>query len=185
MAASAFLVTSTSSLDFGSVTTGKSKGLSVVLTNAGNTNVDVSNVTISGARYTVSGVSSGLILAPGQSATLDATFDPLALGALAGRVTVTSNATNSPAIISLSGIGGLPSVVLAWIPSTSLVAGYHVYRSENSGGPYVKLSHGIVQADTYTDSNVQSGLTYYYVVTSVAFAGMESADSTQTSVTIP
>jgi Abnormal spindle-like microcephaly-assoc'd, ASPM-SPD-2-Hydin len=185
MAASAFLVTSTSSLDFGSVSTGKSKGLSVVLTNAGNTNVDVSKVAISGARYTVSGVSTGLILAPGQSATLDASFDPLAAGAILGRVTVSSNATNSPAIISLSGIGGLPSVLLDWVPSTSLVAGYRVYRSENSGGPYVKLSHGIVQADTYTDSTVQSGLTYYYVVTSVTPGDRESADSTQTSVTIP
>jgi hypothetical protein len=167
---------------------GKSNSLTVTLTNSGNSNVTVSKVSTSGATYSTSGVSAGLILAPGQSATLDATFAPAAAGSLPGSVTVASNATNSPATISLSGAGtqtASPSVSLSWTPSTSTVAGYNVYRSEVSGGPYSRLDSSIVAADSYTDSTVQAGLTYYYVLTSVTSAGVESADSTQTAATIP
>jgi len=187
-AASAILTTSASSLNFGSVTVGASSALSVTLTNAGNSNVTVSQVSVSGTYYSVSGVSTGLVLAPGQSATLDATFAPTASGNFSGSVTVTSNATNSPATLSLSGTGAQAvshSVALSWTPSTSVVAGYNVYRSQVSGGPYSKLDSSLVAVESYTDSNVQSGLTYYYVVTSVTSGGVESADSAQASATIP
>jgi hypothetical protein len=192
MAASAVLTTSTSSLNFGNVALGKTGTLSVILTNAGNSNVTISQVNFAGARYSTSGVSAGLILAPGQSATLDATFSPVAAGSLPGSVTVASNATNSPATISLSGDGTATasqtvshSVSLTWTPSASAVAGYDVYRAEVSGGPYSKLDSNFVAADSYTDSSVQAGLTYYYAVTSVMSSGIESADSVQTSATIP
>jgi hypothetical protein len=188
MAATAFLATSTSSMGFGTVAIGKSNASSVTLTNAGNSRVTISKVGVSGASYSTSGVSGGLILAPGQSATLDVSFAPLVAGVLPGTVTVTSNATNSPATISLSGNGAQAvshSVQLSWTPSASTVAGYNVYRSEVSGGPYTKLDSSAVAVDSFRDSSVQGGLTYYYVVTAVASAGGESADSTQVSATIP
>jgi hypothetical protein len=192
MAAAALLTANTSSLSFGNVALGRSSTLSVTLTNAGNSTVTVSKVSVSSPRYSVSGVSSGLILAPGQSATLDATFTPAATGNLSASVTVASNATNSPAIISFLGDGaqtGSPAVShsasLTWTPSTSVVAGYDVYRSEVSGGPYSKLTATLVAGETYTDSTVQGGLTYYYVVTSVTSTGMQSAYSGEISATIP
>jgi hypothetical protein len=192
MAAAAFLTTNTSSLSFGNVALGRSSTLSVTLTNAGNSTVTVSKVSVSSARYSLSGVSAGLILAPGQSATLDATFTPAGPGNLPANVTVASNAANSPATISLSGDGAqtnsqtvFHSVSLTWIPSTSVVAGYDVYRSEVSGGPYSKLTSTLVAADTYTDPTVQGGLTYYYVVTSVTSAGVQSAYSGENSAAIP
>ena len=188
MAATALLTTSASGLSFGNVAVGKSSALSVTLTNAGNSNVTLSKVSVSGAHFSESGVSAGLILAPGQSATLDAAFSPVSAGSSSGSVTVESNATNSPATIALSGAGMQTSahfVALTWVPSTSAVAGYNVYRSEASGGPYSKLDSNFVAADSYTDSSVQAGLTYYYVVTSVMSSGIESADSVQTSATIP
>jgi fibronectin type 3 domain-containing protein len=111
---------------------------------------------------------------------------------LSGSVSIASNATNSPATISLSGDGAPTgsqaaphSVALTWTSSPSVVAGYDIYRSEVSGGPYSKLDSAVVAADTFTDTTVQAGLTYYYVVTSVTPAGVQSADSTQTSATIP
>jgi fibronectin type 3 domain-containing protein len=38
---------------------------------------------------------------------------------------------------------------------------------------------------SYTDSAVQNGQTYYYVVTAVDSAGVESAYSNQTQASIP
>ena len=191
-AATALLTSSAPSLNFGNVAPGKSSTLSVTLTNAGNSDVTISKVSVSGARYTESGVSGGLTLTPGQSATLDATFSPLAAGSASGSVTVASNATNSPATISLIGDGAQTptqtvahSVSLSWAPSSSAVAGYDVYRAEVSGGPYAKLDSSLVTADTFTDTAVSAGLTYYYVVTAVTSFGVQSADSTQASATVP
>jgi hypothetical protein len=186
--ATATLTTSTSTLAFGTVTDGQNSLLPVVLTNSGNSSITISGVTGPGAPYTTSGVSAGLILTPGQSATLNVTFAPTAAGSDPGTVAVASNATNSPDNITLSGTGSTtttPSVSLTWTPSVSVVAGYNVYRSQTSGGPYTKLDSSIVAADAYTDTAVQSAQTYYYVVTSVTSSGVESADSTQVSATTP
>jgi fibronectin type 3 domain-containing protein len=65
------------------------------------------------------------------------------------------------------------------------VAGYDVFRSEVSGGPYSKLDANLVASDTYVDTTVLAGLTYYYVVTSVTSSGVQSANSAQASATVP
>jgi fibronectin type 3 domain-containing protein len=107
---------------------------------------------------------------------------------VSGSVTVASNASSSPATISLSGIGsaaGPHSAALSWTASKSVVIGYNVYRSSVSGGPYTKLTATVDSATTYSDSSVQAGLTYYYVVTAVNSSDVESAHSMQVSATIP
>ena len=195
MASTAVLTSSATKLSFGSVAVGKSSALSVSYTNAGNSDITISKVTLSGSDYTASGVSAGMILAPGQSATLDATFAPRAAGSYAGTVTVVSTATDSPSTVSFSGTGSIASaaqqpatahsVSLTWTASTSSVAGYNVYRAEVSGGPYTKLDSSVLAADAFTDTTVSAGQTYFYVVRSSTSAGVESADSTQVSVTVP
>ena len=77
---------------------------------------------------------------------------------------MTSNATNSPTTISLSGTGAQavpPSVTLSWTDSATTVSGYNVYRSTVSGGPYSKLDSALVATTQYVDSTVQAGQTYY------------------------
>ena len=175
-------------LNFSSVNVGSNSVLPVVFTNGGNSNVTISNVTVSGAGYTAAGIQSGQIVAPGKTATLNVTFAPAGTGSLPGSITVTSNATNSPSSITLSGTGAQAvahSVTLTWIASTSTVSGYNVYRSTVSGGPYTKLNASPVAATTYVDSAVQAGSTYFYVVTSVDSSAVESADSTEVSATVP
>ena len=77
------------------------------------------------------------------------------------------------------------SVTLTWTASTSTVVGYNVYRSTVSGGPYTKLTSTADASTTYTDSAVTAGATYFYVVTSVDSSGVESANSSEVSATIP
>jgi hypothetical protein len=77
------------------------------------------------------------------------------------------------------------SVSLNWTASTSTVAGYNVYRATTSGGPYTKLNSSVVTGVAYTDSTVQSGLTYYYVTTAVDASGSESAFSNQATAIVP
>ncbi len=187
-ASTLLLNSSSSSLSFGNVNVSSNSTQTVTLTNAGNSSITISNVTVSGAGFNAAGVSSGLILAPKQAATLAATFAPSGAGSVTGKVSVASNATNSPDSISLSGTGVAavpPSVALSWSPSVSTVIGYNTYSSQQSGGPYTKLTGSPVVATSYTDTAVQAGLTYYFVVTAVDSSNVESAYSPEVSALIP
>jgi len=77
------------------------------------------------------------------------------------------------------------SVALSWNPSSSTLSGYNVYRGSVSGGPYSKVNSSLDQMATYTDSSVQAGSTYYYVVTAVDASGNESAFSNQAQAVVP
>src|SRR6266481_3274494 len=187
--AATFLLSATpASLTFGNVNTGASSTLAVTLTNSGNSQVTISNVSISGAGFNASGLSAGQILAPGQGGTLNVTFTPAVAGSVTGSLAVVSSASNSPATIPLSGTGlqTVPhSADLSWTASTSIVAGYNVYRGVQSGGPYTKLNSTPVVLTIYTDSTVQSGQTYFYVVTAVDLNNLETVHSNEVSAVIP
>jgi hypothetical protein len=187
-AATYLISASPASLSFGNINTGTSSTLTVTLTNSGNSSVTISNVSVSGAGFNATGVSTGTILTSGQTATLNVTFAPAAAGNVTGNIAVVSNASNSPATIAFSGTGVQvvsPSVDLTWTASTSVVLGYNVYRSAQSGGPYTKLSTTLVTLISYIDSVVQSGQTYFYVVTAVDSANVESVYSNDASAVIP
>jgi centrosomal CEP192-like protein/immunoglobulin I-set domain protein len=182
------LSTSPSSLNFGNVSVGSSSTLGVTFTNTGPSNVNILNASMSGPGFSASGVSGGLIITPGMAATLNVAFAPASSGSVTGGVTVTSNATNSTIVIPLSGSGVVPlphSASLSWTGSTSVVVGYYAYRGTASGGPYLRLNASADASTNYTDTTVQAGLTYYYVVTAVDSSNLESVFSNQVSATVP
>jgi Abnormal spindle-like microcephaly-assoc'd, ASPM-SPD-2-Hydin len=185
--ASLILNPSTTNLSFGKVGVSSSSNQNITLTNTGNSSVTISKVTVSGAGFNASGSVAGLILSPKQSATLRATFAPAATGNQSGAIVVSSNATNSPANIALSGTGVVAahSVALSWNPSGSGTAGYNVYVGPNPGGPYSKLTPAPVTASAYLDTNVLTGDSYYYVVTALNSANQESAHSSEVKAVIP
>jgi fibronectin type 3 domain-containing protein len=63
--------------------------------------------------------------------------------------------------------------------------GYNTYASMQSGGPYTKLTTSPSPSTSYSDSTVQAGKTYYFVVTSVDSSNMESAYSSEVSALVP
>jgi fibronectin type 3 domain-containing protein len=63
--------------------------------------------------------------------------------------------------------------------------GYNVYRGTQSGGPYAVLNSSPNPSTSFTDSTVQAGSTYYYVVTAVDSTGTESAYSNQAQAVVP
>jgi hypothetical protein len=68
-----------------------------------------------------------------------------------------------------------PGIVsLDWDNNTdSDFAGFNVYRSTTSGGPY-SLVASLISASAYDDTDVSNGTTYYYVVSAVDNSGFES-----------
>jgi fibronectin type 3 domain-containing protein len=88
----------------------------------------------------------------------------------------------------LSGDGTLllqHSVALSWDSSTSIVAGYNVYRGTKPGGPYGRINSTLQPGTNYTDASVQSGVTYYYVATAEDANSQESPYSNETVAAIP
>jgi len=79
------------------------------------------------------------------------------------------------------------SVKLAWdSSSTASLAGYKVYRSEQSGVftlPPISGSSALT-APAFTDSTVQYGRTYYYVVTALNSSGTQSSYSNQVQAVV-
>lgn len=80
------------------------------------------------------------------------------------------------------------TVTLTWhrsVPNNGIpIAGYNVYRSTISGGPYVRVASRVPDA-SYTDTIVRSGETYFYVVTAVDQSNQESKYSNEARAMIP
>ncbi len=174
-------------LNFGNVSTGSKTSLSGTL-NATGSSVTISSGTSSSGEFLLGGIALPATLAAGQSVPFTVTFLPQSSGSASASLSFVSNATNSPATESLSGSGVAPtqhSVDLSWgASSSSNLQGYNVYRAGVSGGPYA----AVVSANsgtTFVDASVQSGQTYFYVVTAVDTSGTESAYSNQVQAVIP
>ncbi len=185
VASSLKLTANVANVSFGNVAVGTTATEDVKLTNTGNADVEISSATATGAGFHSSG-GSNVSLSPKQSVNVTVSFDPQSAGGLTGTLSVTSNATAIK--IPLSGTGtALPqhSVSLTWTPSISDVIGYFVYRRKGSNGSFSKLKSTITASTAFTDSSVDSGQTYFYVVTAVAASDVESAFSTPVEVTIP
>lgn len=82
-------------------------------------------------------------------------------------------------------IPGDRSVILHWNPNTDPnLAGYNVYRSLSSGGPFVKKNGSVLTTLGYCDLTVSDGTTYYYQITATNTASQESLPSVTLS-TVP
>ncbi len=94
-----------------------------------------------------------------------------------------SNRPNTQEVESLRGNGTQApqhTVEPSWNSRISREAGYNVYRSTRSGGPYTKMT------STLDVSTAQAELTYYYVVTEVdTIDHSESKYSNQAQAVIP
>ncbi len=182
------LSASPAALNFGTLALQSSASQAVTISNTGNSAVTISQLNFSGAGFSHSGISLPITLAAGQSTSFNAIFDPTTAGSVSGAATVVSTATNSPETIALSGIGAAPashSISLSWQPSSSSVVGYNVYESSQSGGPYTRMNSTPSPSTSYSDTNVVSGDTYYFVTTAVDSAGVESVYSNQAVAVVP
>lgn len=79
-----------------------------------------------------------------------------------------------------------PAIDLSWEPDVEpRVAGYRVYRREDSSGAWQLLTPDLVGVAAYHDATVVAAHTYTYRVTAVSTAGNESAPSPEAVETAP
>src|SRR6266705_675290 len=106
----------------------------------------------------------------------------------ANAVTVTAQSAYNSTSSANAAVTITPTVHfvdLSWTASTSVVAGYKIYRGTVSGGPYTRINASLEPATLYTDSTVQAGQTYYYVTTAVDSNSVESGYSNVVQAVVP
>jgi Abnormal spindle-like microcephaly-assoc'd, ASPM-SPD-2-Hydin len=160
MADTAGQLTATSSLNFSTTPVGKSQGLSDTLTNTGGSSVTVSQVTPTGAGFSVTGVSLPLTLAAGQSTSFTVVFAPTSAGTASGNVAVASNASDPTANTALTGTGAAAGSLTASPSSVSfgsVQTGNSQTASEtltNSGGSSVTITQAAATGSGFSVSGI-------------------------------
>jgi hypothetical protein len=178
------LSSSPTSLNFGNVTINSTQSQLATITNTGSASVVVSAVSVSGKGFSLGSTTTAFTLTSTQSAQIPVIFSPTSGASATGTLSITSNAQNSSLVVPLSGTG-IHYVSLSWGETGSQIAGYNVYSSTVSGGPYSKINASLITPTNYNDATVAAGRTYYYVVTAVSTAGVESGYSNQVKVIVP
>ena len=153
-----------SSINFGGIATGFTDSLPIVLKNNGNQTLTFSQVSVSGAGFGQTGLSTSTTIAGGASATFNATFDPSATGAASGTITLATNGVPSSLVINLSGTGQAQSLSLGASPTT-LAFGSVLDQSSsqkttsvtNNGNANVTISSISVTGAGFSVSGIANG----------------------------
>jgi hypothetical protein len=106
------------SASFGSVVTGNTNSQTVQIRNSGTSSLTVSQATVTGSGFTLSGLAVPLTLTPGQSGNFNVQYAPQSAGSVSGGVSIVSNAPNSPATVALSATGVVASHTISLNPAS-------------------------------------------------------------------
>jgi hypothetical protein len=190
-AATTGLTVNATTINFGDIAVSSSATQTVTLSVSGALAITVNSATVSGTGFSLSGGTFPLILASGQTATLQVVFQPLTADAATGTLTIISTSPTNPTdVVSLTGTGEASAyeVNLTWdAPASSPdpVASYNVYRAPSGSTSYQQINTSTVKQTAYTDTSVQNGQTYDYIVESVDASGDTSVPSNMAAVAIP
>jgi len=150
---------------FGSVIIGTQQTQTVTLTNSGGSSVNISQASVSGTGFQISGITTPLTLMPSQSTAFTVTFAPQTTGNGNGTVTLTSDASNSTLSLPLSGTGvsaGTVSANPANVSFGSVTVGNKQSLSEtvtNTGGTSVTISQVAVSGSGFSINGISAPLT--------------------------
>jgi Abnormal spindle-like microcephaly-assoc'd, ASPM-SPD-2-Hydin/HYDIN/CFA65/VesB-like, Ig-like domain/Cep192 domain 4 len=106
------------SANFGSVVKGNTNSQTVQIKNSGTANLTVSQATVTGSGFSLSGLALPMTLTPGQSGNFNVQYSPQSAGNVSGAVSIISNAPNSPASVALSATGVVSSYTISVNPGS-------------------------------------------------------------------
>ncbi len=162
------LAASPSSLDFGSVQVGSNQPLAETLTNTGGSTITVTQATVTGTGFSISGLTLPLTLPAGQNQPFTVTFTPQSAGNSNGNLALISNGSNPTVNVPLTG-NGLTAGALTANPASlnfgSVQVGNYQTLNEtltnSSGTSSVTISQAAVSGTGFS----MSGLTPPVVLT--------------------
>ncbi|MFN0123290.1 MAG: SBBP repeat-containing protein, partial [Blastocatellia bacterium] len=113
--ATAAIEATQASLDFGNVTTGQNRDLTLTLRNTGGAALTVNPIATGNPVFAITGPAMPFSVSPGARQDVSVRFTPARAGAQSGALTITSNAANRPRLaFPLTGAGaGAPDITAA------------------------------------------------------------------------
>jgi hypothetical protein len=99
----ATLTATPASMTFTNVQVGQNQTQTETVQNTGGSNATISQASVSGSGFSISGLGTNVTLTPGQSASFSVTFTPQSAGNFSGSVAIASNASNPNLGVTLSG----------------------------------------------------------------------------------
>jgi hypothetical protein len=159
------------SISFPATPPSKTNTIPVTVTNTGNLDLKVSDVTLGGANadaFSFTGNCAGGSIAPNASCTLSVTFKPSSTGSYSAALNFTDNAPHSPQSVSVSGSGATLSISATKLASAANPAAacaavaFHVTVSTSDGGSAtgpVSLQAGALTLASGTLTNGTATLT--------------------------
>jgi Abnormal spindle-like microcephaly-assoc'd, ASPM-SPD-2-Hydin/Protein of unknown function (DUF1573) len=165
------------SASFASVVTGSTNSQTVQIKNSGTANLTVSQATVTGAGFSLNGLSLPMTLTPGQSGNFNVQYAPQSTGNASGAVSIISNAPNSPATVALSATGVASSYTISVNP------GSLNFGSVNDGS---SAAQGFTVTNTGNANVAISGVTAtgtgYSIVSGAGAVTLSPNQSTSVSV---
>ncbi|HKN17462.1 MAG TPA: choice-of-anchor D domain-containing protein, partial [Candidatus Sulfotelmatobacter sp.] len=180
----ATLTATPATLSFTSVQVGKSQAQTETVQNTGGLNATISQGTVSGTGFSISGLSTPVTLTPGQSTTFTLTFAPQSAGNSTGSVAIASNASNTNLTISLSGSAtGSTQGQLSVSPTTIGVGNVTVGTSGTQTGSLNATGASVTVTGVTVGSSefAISGLTFPVTIAAGKSAGFTVTFTPQSS----
>ena len=126
-------------VSFGDVKIKTQTSQTLRLSNTGTTDLAISQATLSGAGFSMSGLTAPLTVAAGTSMNFTVSFQPTATGAVSGSISISSNASSRPLAISLTGTGVTTSTPAISVTPAAVSFGNMTVKT--SASQTVKLSN--------------------------------------------
>lgn len=101
------------SVNFGKVQVGNNQTEPVIMTNSGGSSVTVTQATVTGAGFSVSGLNLPLTLPAGQNQPFSLVFTPRSSGSASGNLAIVNTGLTGMVNVALSGNGSTPGALTA------------------------------------------------------------------------
>ena len=158
------LAVNPASMNLGDVAVGSGQSQSATLSNVGGGTVNVSEALVTGAGFSVAGITLPLTLAPGAGTNFNVIFAPSSAGSVSGNIRFTSDAPLSTLNLPLSGTGsGSGSSGPFGQPIPANYFGYNLHpKVVNGGVPWPTPPFGVIRLwasqTAWTDINTADGV---------------------------
>jgi hypothetical protein len=170
------LTLSAAALNFGNVLVNGSSTQAVSLSNAGSSDIQITQLGVTGGGYSLSGAAAPVTLPAGQSMALQAKFAPTAPGSSTGAITVTSDAQTSNSTVALSGTAVGASYTMSLSPASVNFGSVSVGSSATQN---VQLSNTGNSSVTLTQvAAAGSGISVSGIATPMTIAASQSVTLT-------
>jgi len=159
------LVVTPSAITFQNVVVGQKNTQTIQVSNAGNSELDVSAITLTGAGFSLGSVTAPLQIAPGANKSFTVSFAPTAAtNSATANISITSNDATSPLNIGVQGSAVKATSSWTIVPGSLTFSSLAVQSTEsldvqlqNNGNTALTINSVVVTGSAFSTSGLNAG----------------------------